>query len=138
MNVIELITLDHRNVEILFSEYDQSQDDANKKVIINKVCKELKAHAHAEEQVVYPHVKELIGIEEEQHAEEEHDLIEEAITTLEHITSDFDVHVTELKNRVTHHVQEEESEILVELQQKLDADTLNKLGNEFTQVKASG
>ena len=52
-SVIKLIEQDHREVEELFSQFEQSGD----KSIAMKICHELDAHADAEEKAFYPVVR---------------------------------------------------------------------------------
>lgn len=136
MNVLDAIKSDHRKVEGLFSEFKQAEEDT-KKFIVTKICHELKAHAFAEEQVVYPVVKEVVSAEEEQHAEEEHDGIEEIVLILEQENSDVDSNIVVLQERVNHHVQEEEANVLPVLEAHCDATKLEEMGNQYTQVKNS-
>lgn len=68
-NVVELIKQDHREVEALFTEFQQTSDEK----IAMKICEELDAHATAEEKVFYPAVRELQGDKQMvSHAEDEH------------------------------------------------------------------
>ena len=52
-SVIKLIEQDHREVEELFSQFEQSGD----KNIAMKICQELDAHTDAEEKAFYPVVR---------------------------------------------------------------------------------
>jgi hemerythrin superfamily protein len=67
-SVIKLIEQDHREVEELFSQFEQGGD----KNIAMKICTELDAHAEAEEKAFYPIVREEVDASLVKEAEEEH------------------------------------------------------------------
>src|SRR3954452_13164962 len=67
-SVIKLIEQDHREVEELFSQFEQSGD----KNIAMKICQELDAHAAAEEKAFYPVVRAEVEAWLVKEAEREH------------------------------------------------------------------
>jgi hemerythrin superfamily protein len=56
-NGIDLILADHRNVEALFSRFDDTADAS----VIGQVVCELKAHDDAEQAALYPMVGKILG-----------------------------------------------------------------------------
>ena len=132
-SVIKLIEQDHREVEELFSQFEQSGD----KSIAMKICAELDAHAEAEEKAFYPIVREEVDASLVKEAEEEHGEARQLIGRIkqtsdpEHLTE----LVAELKKDVQHHVQEEESEMLPKARESLGESRLSEIGREFQDAK---
>src|SRR5437763_5826767 len=67
-SVIKLIEQDHREVEELFSQFEQSGD----KSLAMKICTELDAHSEAEEKAFYPVVRDEVDGAPVKEAEKEH------------------------------------------------------------------
>lgn len=129
MNVVELIRADHAAVEDMFDKYhDLAAPD--KRHLAEKICDELDKHASAEEEKVYQH----IDAELREHSIEEHDQIRAACEKIKSGQGDLDTHVAELEQAVTHHVQEEEENLLPQLEQRDEA-VLDSLGKEFEEAK---
>ena len=132
-SVIKLIEQDHREVEELFSQFEQSGD----KSIAMKICAELDAHAEAEEKAFYPIVREEVDASLVKEAEEEHGEARQLIGRIkqtsdpEHLTE----LVAELKKDVQHHVQEEESEMLPKARESLGESRLSEIGRQFQDAK---
>src|SRR5581483_4831053 len=59
-DVIELLEHDHREVEQMFAEYEQASDPKEKRTIVDKIIIELVRHSEAEEQAVYPVIRDHI------------------------------------------------------------------------------
>ncbi|MBA3653507.1 MAG: hemerythrin domain-containing protein [Actinobacteria bacterium] len=135
-NVIDLIETDHREVEGLFAQFKEQPA----KDLALKVCEELDHHASAEEKVFYPVVREEVpdGKSLAGEGEEEHGEVRQLIGRIKQ-TDDLD-HVTELvtelEQKVQHHVHEEESEMLPKSREALGPDRLEELGAEFQAAKA--
>ena len=132
-SVIKLIEQDHREVEELFSQFEQIGD----KNIAMKICTELDAHAEAEEKAFYPIVREEVDASLVKEAEEEHGEARQLIGRIKQ-TSDpehLSELVAELKNDVEHHVQEEESEMLPKARESLGESRLSEIGREFQDAK---
>ena len=132
-SVIKLIEQDHREVEELFSQFEQSGD----KNIAMKICQELDAHADAEEKAFYPVVRAEVEAGLVKEAEKEHGEARQLIGRIKQ-TSDSD-HlaelVAELKQDVEHHVQEEESEMLPKARESLGESRLSEIGRAFQEAK---
>lgn len=133
--VIELIEQDHREVEALFTQFERNGDEA----VATKICDELDRHASAEEKAVYPVIASEVpgGGKMAREGEDEHREARQLIGRIRQ-TSDKE-HlaelVTELKEAIQHHVQEEESEILPKTREALDRVRLDQLGEEFQAAK---
>jgi hemerythrin superfamily protein len=134
-DVTQLIEKDHREVEGLFAQYKSSKDQA----VASKICDELDAHASAEEKVFYPVVASDVSDGETLAKEggEEHAEARQLIGRIRQSSKDDTLEdlVGELEQAISHHVEEEESEMLPKARQDISADRLEQLGNEFTAAK---
>ena len=138
-SAVELIKLDHQQVNNLFQEYEASAD-SEKQTIADKIMMELEIHAQIEEEIFYPAFRKKAdkeGKELVSEALEEHKGMKELIKELRDLESEdesFDERLQELKEEVTHHVEEEESEMRPMAEEQL-ADKLDQLGSEMEQRK---
>jgi len=135
-DVIELIEREHRQVEALFQNFRETGNSA----LVSNICDELDAHAAAEEQAFYPVVRDDVpsGKKLAGEAEEEHGEARQLIGRIRR-TSDPD-HVVELVNEleqvVSHHVDEEEQEMLPSARRSLGEDRLAAIGSAYESAKA--
>lgn len=133
---IAMLEEDHRKVEALFEEYQNGQDP----MIAEQICMELMVHTTVEEQEIYPTVKSDVpgGEELEEEAEKEHSEVEQLIKQVQQKGFD-DPGVPELMQKieegVSHHVEEEETEMFPKMRDTLDAQTLEQLGTKAMQAK---
>lgn len=137
----DLLRADHRKVEELFSRYETQEDQTQPRdSVIKQICQELEVHARLEEEIFYPAVRASgVGEGEDLVAEalKEHQTIKDLVAQLEGMTSDNgagDSTVRQLKECVSHHVREEESEMLPQAEQLL-GDQLGALGAQLQQRK---
>lgn len=132
-DVIELLEHDHREVEQMFTEYDQATDLHEKRIITDKIIIELVRHAEAEEQAVYPLMakqikggKELVEREIAEHAEAER--IMKELDGMDPNKPEFGTLVTQLKAGIFKHIKEEEGEAFPKFRQSVSQGELDKLG----------
>lgn len=108
---IQLLKQDHRTVEDLFEEFEQTDRPAEKRAIAQQICQELTIHAMIEEEIFYPAVKDVIDEEIYGEAHVEHDgakvLIAE-IMAADPSDDFYDARVKVLSEMIKHHVNEEE------------------------------
>jgi hemerythrin superfamily protein len=115
----------HRNVETLFDDYENTENSAEKSKLTEKICLMLAVHAKIEEELLYPAAQDQI---------EEPDLVDEA--NVEHATAKdliaqietmqvgddlYDAKVKVLGEYIAHHVKEEETELFPQVK-KTDMD----------------
>jgi hemerythrin superfamily protein len=110
MDGFAMLEQDHRAVDRLFDEYEQSEDAAT----AAQICAELTKHADIEEQVLYPMLREF-GDKTSQlsdNAEEAHDTIEQTIGRVELAAPDAVPGLMKtLRSHVVAHVREEETDM---------------------------
>jgi hemerythrin superfamily protein len=133
---IAMLEQDHRKVETLFEKYRSSQDPT----VAEQICMELQVHTTIEEAVVYPVVKKDVpeGKELEQEAEKEHEEVEGFIKQVQKVGFDdpsVPALIQQIEEGVTHHVEEEESEMFPKLRESVERDRLTRIGEELAQAK---
>jgi len=134
-DVVELILDDHRLFERLMHQIrDETQDRAALRAALSDV---LVAHAEAEEKYVYPGLVKSDAIEGEdaEHSEHEHHEINEALLGVLEVddtaSEDFGDAVEALTEALTHHLYEEEREILNPARTDVADGTRAELGEQF-------
>jgi hemerythrin superfamily protein len=134
-DVTKLIETDHREVEALFSQY---KEDGKKQTAL-KICEELDIHASAEELVFYPAVRDEVpdGQKLAQEGNEEHGEARQLIGRIKNTedTSHLADLVNQLEEAISHHVSEEETEMLPKARDAMTAERLDELGSEFQAAK---
>ncbi|MDX2215225.1 MAG: hemerythrin domain-containing protein [Oculatellaceae cyanobacterium bins.114] len=138
-DILALIEADHRTVEKLFTEAESAKGAKKVQECFDQIYKELNLHAYAEELVFYPAMQEYEDTQEYiEEAEEEHNSVKillEEMKTLEPNGSEFKTRMMHLKESVTHHVEEEESEIFEAVRGCMGEQELQELGQEFQAAK---
>ena len=139
-DVIELLEHDHREVEQMFAEFEQTTDKQEKEALRDKIIIELVRHSEAEEQAVYPVVRRVIdnGDAIVEHEIDEHSDAERVMKELDGMSADdpqFGVLMQQLKGMITEHVQEEENDVFPQFRSRVGADELDKLGTTVQALK---
>lgn len=111
-DAIGLLKADHREVEQIFEQYEQSQDQEAKRDLAYRVCLELIVHTRLEEEIFYPACREK-GVDHDMmdEAQVEHDGAKVLIGNLLQGNSGdsfYDAKVKTLSEYIKHHVAEEE------------------------------
>jgi hemerythrin superfamily protein len=134
-DVTMLIETDHREVESLFAHFKSDRSKAT----AMRICEELDAHADAEERVFYPVVREEVpeGGNLVKEAEDEHKEARELIGRIKNTNDDTHLGdlVNQLEQAVSHHVSEEEEEMLPKSRDALTPQRREELGAEFEAAK---
>ncbi|GAA2130255.1 hemerythrin domain-containing protein [Glycomyces algeriensis] len=138
-DVVDLIMADHREVERLFAELKEFPE--KRPLTLPVLSALLTAHSRAEEAEVYPVAKSEAGeTEQVAHSQEEHEQAEEILVRLnaaDPTSPEFDSVLQELVDAVTHHVEEEESNVLPGMQTGLDDSRRMELGEAFAASRAA-
>jgi len=157
MDAIELLTDDHNKVRALFKEFAGgggvtglvrravgSVSAAERRKIVNQVCKELEVHTRIEEKLFYPAVNALGDRELTKQVTEalrEHGKVKQEIAGLREVRGDEDDledRMTQLENDVEHHATEEENEMFPRLGELMPADERQDLGRQMQALKRHG
>lgn len=139
MNAIDLLTQDHRTVDKMFEEFQSSKQAPKKRELVDKMIKELSAHAAAEEKELYPIMRKAFSDSDSvEHAEHEHAEAKAILAVLSWLgpeNESFDPMVEQIIEDVRHHVKEEEGNLLPKLKEKLSEKELEELGERLEQAK---
>lgn len=142
-SAIDLLKADHKNVEEMFSVYEETQGESKKKKLAAEICNALAVHAQVEEELFYPEVKAALKDKElVPEATVEHGVIKDLVAQIEGDEEGgemFDARVKVLSEYVKHHVKEEESEIFPKLKQSsLDLVELGtRMAESFEHLRAA-
>ena len=113
-----LLKADHKLVEQLFDDYEQTNSKSQKKQLVEQICKELSIHAQVEEEIFYPAVQKALKDHElVPEAIVEHSTLKDLIAAVKGVEPDGDMYDAKIKvmcEYVKHHVKEEENEMFVE------------------------
>ncbi|MQA09806.1 MAG: hemerythrin domain-containing protein [Pseudonocardiaceae bacterium] len=140
-NLIDVIIEDHRAVDGVFAELETGSASAERRSqLAEHAIAELVRHSVAEEQFMYPAIRERLtnGDEIADHEIEEHSQAERVMKDLqgrEPTDPKFDQLLRELIKDVRHHVEEEEWDILPRLRAACAADELHDLGDKVLRAK---
>ncbi len=138
MNAIELLKDDHDKVDKLFQKVKATEEGEHKE-LFEKIKHELDAHAHIEEKIFYPRLKEedeleditLEGIEEHRQAK----MFLRELASLSDDSEKFEPKLKVLMEDIEHHVMEEEGEMFPKVEKIIGKAELEELGEQMEEEK---
>ena len=141
MNAFELLMDDHQKVSGIFEKLEPTTENAAKtrEELFTRLKQELDIHAHVEETIFYPALKQ--ALEEKEivaHAYDEHQEVKDLLRQLSATPVDSEewtAMLLELKDSVEHHVDEEETNMFVQARQVLTDEQVNDLGARMAEEK---
>jgi hemerythrin-like domain-containing protein len=142
MKATALLKKQHRKVEGIFERIEEGGAEAAADVI--ELANDLAAHMAIEQDLFYPAVRDIdpkmVGESYQEHAVAELALKRLLETAADDTT--FAAKVTALKELIEHHVEEEEEELFPKVEEEMEADRLESLGEDmataFDQAAAAG
>lgn len=138
-DVVDLILADHREFERLFRALRNREDD--RAAHLRELADLLVAHALAEESEVYPKLGVHAPGEQEEidHSVQEHAEGHEALAHLQAITdvdsAAFDEALEQLVEAVTHHIDEEERDVLNAARENVPEAVRLRIGEGFMRAR---
>jgi hypothetical protein len=135
-DAIDLLKNDHDSVKELFALFKQAADRRAKTKIAKQTLAELKLHTVLEEEIFYPAVRQHVGKDVMNEADEEHHVANVLIAELENMDGrgdHYDAKFNVLAENVLHHIREEESDMLPKAQD-MNID-FGELGREMLRRK---
>jgi hemerythrin superfamily protein len=141
-NLISVITQDHREVEAVFQELESGAGTPeHRRNLADHVIAELVRHSVAEEEYMYPAARDALegGDELADHELEEHAEAEKLMKKLDGLDPTdprFDELLGTLMSEIRHHIEEEESDLLPQLQAACSEEQLRDLGAKVVRAKA--
>ena len=132
IDVLELLTSQHAEVDTLFEKLEKKQGD--QKAVFAELANKLAAHAKIEETIFYPAVMAKQTDDMLHESVEEHLQIKRVLSdmlVMKVTDENFEAKLSVLKEDVSHHAHEEEEEKLFTLLRRtMSTDELGALGNE--------
>ncbi len=139
-DVVELILADHREFEELLRKLRNREED--RATHLSDLADLLVAHAEAEEDEVYPKLQRKAPEEAEEiaHGEEEHAdghlALLELLDVADEDDDTFEDALEELSETLTHHLDEEERDVLNAARENVADDVRAELGRRFRARRA--
>lgn len=140
-NLVNVITADHRAVESAFGELEAGMSTPQRRrELVDHVIAELVRHSVAEEQYMYPVVRDHVpdGPAIADHEIAEHAEAEQVMKELDGMAVDdprFEPRLRELIDEIRHHVEEEEGTLLPRLAAVCPPEDLEELGEKVLRAK---
>jgi hypothetical protein len=141
MDVITLLKNDHEKVSGIFSKLEETTERAEKTrtELFAQLKQELDVHAHIEETIFYPALKQEAETREiTLEGFEEHHVIKTLLKELEPMevtTERWSAKLKVLKENVEHHVEEEEGEMFKSTREVLSKEQIEDLGTRMEAEK---
>ena len=139
MDAFELLKNDHAKVSSLFDRIEPATDAATRQQLFAQLKQELDVHAHIEETILYPALKAAPATQDiTEEAYEEHQEVKDLLAELEATppdSEDWSDMITELRENVEHHVEEEEGEMFTQAREVLNEQQLNQIGAQMAAEK---
>jgi iron-sulfur cluster repair protein YtfE (RIC family) len=120
MDVTKILEKDHRTVEQLFAKIEKAEG-SERRQLIDELATSLEAHMTLEEEVVYPAMRPVTGDETVQEGEKEHELAKKGLADVVDLAPGdpgFGAALDSVKAGISHHVDEEESEVFPKLRKQ--------------------
>jgi hypothetical protein len=132
-----ILKADHREVKKLLTALGESEEGPEREKMAAEVESALTLHMHIEEAFVYPALAEYVGEDDEEEAEIEHGLARDGLIKMMSMVDvpGFGAAAEMLLGGIEHHVEEEETEILPELKDKMPRPDWLALGDAIAQAK---
>ena len=131
---VQLLKKDHREVEAMFDEYEQLEDEADKLALFQQIALALKVHTRIEEEIFYPAERGEVEDDMLDEAYVEHDGAKKLIAEIEAMDPGeefYDAKVKVLGEYIKHHVKEEEQPGGIFAQAKKGDEDLNAMGERI-------
>ncbi len=141
MNATELLKQDHQEASGLMDELETADKGnmSSTKKLFTQLKDALTLHTQIEEQIFYPaleqheETKDMIGEAFSEHKEVK-EMLEE-MSTMTPGDDEFMDKLTELRDSVEHHVEEEETEMFPKAERVLGQSRMQELGRQMQQMK---
>jgi hemerythrin superfamily protein len=145
MDALGLLTADHNRVRGLFTRFQAAEESGDTTLmtqLAQQIVTELQVHTQIEEELFYPAVRGKSDELDDVIAEgvEEHHVAKTLIGEIEALSAQDEAWRAKMKvliESVEHHASEEEDEMFTQIRKSVDAATLQALGEQLEQLKAS-
>ncbi|PSB38994.1 DNA nickase [filamentous cyanobacterium Phorm 46] len=138
MNIVEIITMDHRKVDTIFMEIEKTEDPQKLQEFFGQLYKDLSVHAEAEEQIVYPAVRSYYTDTQELYDEQaEMKQMLAKIKAMSPSSADFKAQIKLLKTAVQDHVKQEEGDMFPQIRRNLSEAQMEQMATKFKAAKST-
>jgi iron-sulfur cluster repair protein YtfE (RIC family) len=145
MRATAILKKDHRMVSglIMTLEMTPKFSGMARKTLFNQIRNSLIIHTQCEEEIFYPAIRNLSFVEESGKVDEayrEHQTVKHFLNQMSNMdaTSDeFDRKLTQLKQEVQHHVEEEENEMFPMATSRMSTERLEDIGEQIHKRKTN-
>src|SRR5262245_24474695 len=126
-DILELLRRDHLRIDHLLDQIEDTREDEEQRrgQLFAQVAAEVEVHSDAEDQIVYSALESRAGFEELiETARDRHDQIEQMVEDLDRIeatSGDWLAKVSELRQLVRDHVDDEEGRLFRKMSEELSA-----------------
>lgn len=143
-DAIALLKEDHKKVKALLEELEGTSERAVKKrvTLLAQIETELRVHTQIEETIFYPAYRDAVKTKEDRkmyyEALEEHHVVKLVLPEIKGTdpsSEPFGAKAKVLKELVTHHADEEESDMFPEAKKVLSKEELRTLGAQMAEAK---
>lgn len=139
-DIVQVLTTDHREVEEIFTQLEAAPDSDRRATLVEQVTIELVRHSVAEEQWLYPTVREKLtdGDTLADHEIAEHAEVEQTLKDLENLPTDSAEYASKIRMLIAdvrHHVEDEETDLFPQLVAVCTPDELRDLGGKIETAK---
>ena len=141
MNAFDLLMMDHQKVSGIFDRLEMNDGGVagSRQQLFQQLKTELTVHAHVEETIFYPALKEHEETRElVAEAYDEHAAVKDLLNELDAMSpgdGGWDDLLAELRENVEHHVEEEEGDLFEQARLVLSDETLEQIGDRIEQEK---
>jgi hemerythrin superfamily protein len=139
MRVAGILKKDHRVVSglIVTLQMTPRVNGMVRKTLFDQIHNHVLVHAQAEEEILYPALRNFMFTEGQSKVDEayrEHQQVKDLLndlSTMDPVSDAFDTKFADFKNKISHHVEEEENEMLPMLLQRMTTDQQEELGRRI-------
>ena len=141
MDAYQILMKDHRKVEDLFEQIEQTEDRAgrDRQQLFQKLREALELHTEVEERLVYPEMKKHPGTRKfADDALKEHAVVKRLLEEIGGLPTDDDRWpdmIDELDHAVQHHVREEEEQMVPAARREISESRASELGRQIEEMK---
>src|ERR1051326_458076 len=143
MNAIKLLTEDHKEAMSLIEQLENADNQTGTNPIQTEVFNKLKTaltiHTNIEEQVFYPAMEKFEEtrdmIREAYREHQEVDRLLNEMSALSPHQEEFQDKLSELKDSIEHHVDEEENDLFPQAEELCGQSRLEEMGRQMEQIK---
>ena len=134
MRATTILKKDHRVVSGLMMTLEMTPkiNGMVRRTLFNQIRQSLMIHTQVEEEILYPAIRNLMLGGEGSRVDEAY---REQMTSIDPLSEEFDRKLAELKDAVTHHVEEEETEMFPRVQERMASVELEEIGRRMHERK---